>query len=68
MKANTSRLYEDVRFLTELRPFRNYQNLASLAQVVDYIKNEFEQAGLEVQYQKWIAAGNEYTNVIGVYN
>ena len=68
MKANTSRLYEDVRFLTELRPFRNYQNLASLAQVVDYIKNEFEQAGLEVQYQKWNAAGNEYTNVIGVYN
>ena len=36
--------------------------------MVDYIKNEFEQAGLEVQYQKWIAAGNEYTNVIGVYN
>ncbi len=68
MKANTSRLYEDVRFLTELRPFRNYQNLASLAQVVDYIKNEFEQAGLEVQYQKWTVAGNEYTNVIGVYN
>ena len=68
MKANTSRLYEDVRFLTELRPFRNYQNLASLAQVVDYIKNEFEQAGLEVQCQKWNAAGNEYTNVIGVYN
>jgi Zn-dependent M28 family amino/carboxypeptidase len=68
MKANTSRLYEDVRFLTELRPFRNYQNIASLAQVVDYIKNEFEQAGLEVQYQKWNAAGNEYTNVIGVYN
>ncbi len=68
MKANTSRLYEDVRFLTELRPFRNYQNLASLAQVVDYIKNEFEQAGLDVRYQKWTAAGNEYTNVIGVYN
>ena len=68
MKANTSRLYEDVRFLTELRPFRNYQNLASLAQVVDYIKNEFEKAGLDVQYQKWNAAGNEYTNVIGVYN
>lgn len=68
MKANTSRLYKDVKFLTELRPFRNYLNLASLAQVVDYIKNEFEKAGLDVRYQKWMAAGNEYTNVIGVYN
>ena len=68
MKANTSRLYDDVRFLTELRPFRNYQNLESLAQVVDYVKNEFEKAGLTIQYQKWTAAGNEYTNVIGVYN
>ena len=68
MKANTSRLYDDVRFLTELRPFRNYQNLESLAQVVDYVKNEFEKAGLTIQYQKWTAGGNEYTNVIGVYN
>ena len=68
MKANTSTLYDDVRFLTELRPFRNYQNLESLAQVVDYVKIEFEKAGLTIQYQKWTAAGNEYTNVIGVYN
>ena len=68
MKANTSKLYDDVRFLTELRPFRNYQNLESLAQVVDYVKIEFEKAGLIIQYQKWTAAGNEYTNVIGVYN
>ena len=52
MKANTSRLYEDVRFLTELRPFRNFKNLESLAQVVDYVKNEFEKAGLTIVIQK----------------
>jgi Zn-dependent M28 family amino/carboxypeptidase len=68
MKANSTRLYKDVQFLTELRPFRNYQNLESLAQVVDYVKNEFENAGLTIQFQKWTAGGNEYTNVIGVYN
>lgn len=68
MKANTSRLYEDVRFLTELRPFRNFKNLESLAQVVDYVKNEFEKAGLTIDLQKWTARGNEYTNVIGIYN
>lgn len=67
-KANTSRLFSDVKFLTELRPFRNYQNLDSLKQVVEYVKNEFIQAGLEVKEQKWEASGEEYTNVIGVYN
>ena len=44
MKSNTSILYQDVQFLTELRPFRNHKNLESLAQVVDYVKNEFEKA------------------------
>ena len=68
MKANTSNLYKYVQFLTELRPFRNYQNLESLAQVVDYVKIEFEKAGLTIKLQKWTARGNEYTNVIGVYN
>lgn len=26
MKAEKERMYEDVKFLTELRPYRNYQN------------------------------------------
>ena len=68
MNANTQRLYEDVQFLTELRPYRNYENLESLAQVVTYISTEFEKTGLTIQFQKWEAAGNEYTNVIGIYN
>lgn len=68
MKANTKRLHSDVQFLTELRPFRNYQNLGSLAQVVNHIRNAFEAAGFEVTEQKWTAAGNEYTNVIAIYN
>lgn len=68
MKAQKNRLYSDVQFLTELRPYRNYQQLESLSKVVDYVKDTFEKAGLTIKEQKWIAAGNEYTNVIGVYN
>ena len=68
MKAQKNRLYSDVQFLTELRPYRNYQQLGSLSKVVDYVKDTFEKAGLTIKEQKWIAAGNEYTNVIGVYN
>jgi Zn-dependent M28 family amino/carboxypeptidase len=68
MKAQKNRLYSDVQFLTELRPYRNYQQLGSLSKVVDYVKDTFEKAGLTIKEQKWIAAGNEYTNVIGVFN
>ena len=54
-KAQQERLYQDVLFLTELRPFRNYQNLDSLKRVVDYISNEIEICGLSYSYQSWIA-------------
>lgn len=68
MKAQKSRLYNDVEFLTEIRPYRNHLNLVTLSRVVEYIKREFQKAGLVVEEQKWIAGGNEYTNVIGLYN
>ena len=68
MKAQKERLYNDVKFLTELRPYRNYLNLDSLAEVCRYIKNEFTKAGLSIEEQKWVAGGREYTNVIATYN
>jgi len=68
MKANKDRLHHDVKFLTELRPYRNYLNLTTLATVVSYLKDVFTESGLELQEQKWIAKGTEYTNVIGIYN
>ena len=68
MPAQKDRLYNDVQFLTELRPYRNYLNLESLKKVCNYIKEAFIYAGLEIEEQKWIANGQEYTNVIGTYN
>lgn len=67
-KAQKNRLYKDVEFLTGLRPFRNYENLDSLERVCDHIKTEFSNAGLEFEEQKWMAAGNEYKNIIATYN
>lgn len=66
--AREDRLYKDVEFLTNLRPFRNYRNLESLEKVCIYLREEFAAAGYETQDQKWMAAGNEYTNVIASYN
>jgi Zn-dependent M28 family amino/carboxypeptidase len=67
-KARPDRLYADVEFLTELRPYRNYLNSDSLAKVVNYIKAVFTDAQLSVREQTWMADGREYTNVIGVYH
>ena len=68
MKADKNRLYNDVKFLTDLRPFRNYKNVESLNRAAEYIKTEFEKTGMKVSEQTWIAAGNEYKNIIAEYN
>jgi hypothetical protein len=67
MKAEKERMYEDVKFLTELRPYRNYQNRGSLEKVCEYIKQVFLDAGLSVSEQKWMVGHEEFTNVIGIY-
>jgi hypothetical protein len=67
-KAQQQRLYADVQFLTELRPYRNYLNVDILAKVVAHIKEVFAEAQLSVREQTWMADGREYTNVIGIYN
>lgn len=66
-KAKTTRLKKDVKFLTELRPFRNYQNIDSLKKVIDYIQNEMNNSGFESNLQTWMAGENEYSNVLCSY-
>ncbi len=66
-KAQAQRMYEDVSFLTQLRPFRNYENLESLAAVVNYLKEELKLLNQGFFEQKWMAEGNEYTNLIHSY-
>ncbi|WP_017732865.1 M28 family peptidase [Nafulsella turpanensis] len=68
MKAQKDRLYEDVRFLTEIRPYRNYLNVESLEKVCAYTKDAFNKAGLTVEEQKWTVDGREYKNIIATYN
>ena len=67
IKAQAQRMYEDVSFLTRLRPFRNFENLGSLAEVVAYLKQELQLLNVGHAEQKWYAAGNEYTNLMCSY-
>ncbi|HEV7348539.1 M28 family peptidase [Telluribacter sp.] len=68
MNAQITRLYQDVEFLTTIKPYRNYQNLQSLERVVTYLEREFKEAGSPTEIQTWVAAGNEYKNIIASYN
>ncbi len=68
MNANKELLYQHVKFLTTLRPFRNYQNLESLEQVCHYLSSEFEKYGLESVEQPFTVQGTEYKNIIASYN
>ncbi len=66
--AKQNRIYEDVKFLTELRPYRNYQNIESLNAVCEYLKKEIAEIGLEASEQSWEVAGKTYRNVLTSYN
>ena len=70
-KAKATRLINDVKFLTELRPFRNFKNMQSLDKVVDYISEQMTESGFTSELQTWHASAeghsNEYSNVICSY-
>ena len=68
MKAEKDRLYKDVDFLTSIKPPRNFENLESLQNVCDYLKNQFVSMGVSPEEQKWLAEGTEYKNIIASYN
>lgn len=68
MKAKPPRLYKDVDFLTSVRPHRNYEHPESLEIVSNYIKNEFHKLDWQTEEQTWEVLGNEYKNIIAIYN
>lgn len=64
LEVDTARLYEIVRTLTGIRPFRNYRNLGSLNAIADFIREEFEKDGLLVREQVYEVNGHPYRNII----
>ena len=67
IKAKRERLYKDVEFLCNIRPYRNYKNLDSLDEACTYISGEFARHGYKPVEQKWEAEENEYKNIIASY-
>ena len=67
IEAKRERLYKDVEFLCNIRPYRNYKNLDALDKACTYISGEFARHGYKPLEQKWVAEGNEYKNIIASY-
>ncbi|MCB2379631.1 M28 family peptidase [Hymenobacter sp. BT635] len=67
MKADQSRLYADVEFLTSLRPARSYRHPASLNKAADYIRAEFEKLDCRVEEQPFRVDGQSYRNIIASF-
>ena len=65
--TNQQNLTNHVRFLTELNPARNYQNIESLAKASEYIVQHFASLGLDTRRQVWTVYGQEYSNVVARY-
>jgi Peptidase family M28 len=64
VKVDKSRLYADVKFLTQVSPPRQAFNLPSLDKSAAYIRAEFEKISDRVSYQPFPVDGREYKNVI----
>ena len=67
IKAKRERLYKDVEFLCNIRPYRNYLNLDALDKASSYVSDEFVRYGYKPEEQLWEAEGNVYKNIIASY-
>ena len=59
---------DTLRFLTQIQPPRTYEHIETLNRVADYIRNRFEDIGLEVTFQEFEVDGRSYKNVIAILN
>jgi Zn-dependent M28 family amino/carboxypeptidase len=63
----TENLKKHVRFLTEIQPSRNYQNIRSLNRVAEYIHSSLSETLPDsTSYQDFEVQGDIYKNVIGI--
>ncbi|KOR33125.1 peptidase M28 [Achromatium sp. WMS3] len=62
-----SNLQHSVNFLTDIRPYRHYDNVESLDKVASFIENQFKDYGLATKMQIFNVEGEQYKNIIATY-
>ena len=61
-------MIETLKYLTQIKPARNYRNIDSLNNVASYLEDRFKEIGLKTLFQSFLVDGNEYKNVIATLN
>lgn len=61
-------MLETLKYLTQIKPARNYKNIDSLNNVALYLEYRFKDIGLETSFQNYVVDNNEYKNVIATLN
>lgn len=61
-------MLETLKYLTQIKPARNYRNIDSLNNVASYLEDRFKDIGLETSFQNYLVNNNEYKNVIATLN
>ena len=64
IKVDIDLVKSHVRYLTEIRPYRNYANPSSLEKSAEYIMREFKKHGNKAEYQSYKVAGKDFKNVL----
>jgi hypothetical protein len=62
--VSKDRMYADVKFLTDIRPYRNAGNIQSLNKAAEYVLGEFGKTGCRAEVQRLTSKGREYKNVV----
>jgi hypothetical protein len=62
--VSKDRMYTDVKFLTDIHPHRNADNVPSLNKSAEYILQEFKKTGCRTEVQRFTNKGKEYKNVV----
>lgn len=61
-------MLETLKYLTQIKPARNYRNIDSLNNIASYLENRFKDIGLKTLFQNFLVDENEYKNVIATLN
>ncbi|MDN5069893.1 hypothetical protein O8C76_02475 [Aliarcobacter butzleri] len=56
-------MLETLKYLTQIKPARNYKNIDSLNNVASYLEDRFKVIGLETSFQNYVVDNNEYKNI-----
>ena len=68
IKYKKDRYAGTLKYLTQIKPARNYRNIDSLNNIASYLEDIFKKIGLKTQFQNFLVDGNEYKNVIATLN